>query len=360
MRFLLGVLCLVLFPFILSAQLRLVWSDEFDVNGTINTTQWFAQTQLPNGNSWYNGEIQHYTNRLKNAFVQDGFLNVVALKETFVDQGVAKNYTSARLNTKFAFKYGRVEIRAKLPSGVGTWPAFWLLGKDINEPGAYWQTQGFGTTPWPQCGEIDLMEHWGSNQNYIQAALHTPSSFGNTVNLGGLSIPTASTDFHVYSMNWTANQITFFVDGNPYYTYAPSVKNAQNWPFDREMFLLINLAILPNIPLTISQAKIEVDYVRVYQQDVLSTTAEQPNQLTLTPFPNPFSDHVAFKIPEFLQQAAQYELYAIDGRLIQEGQIQGDTNFRIDGLSGLSTGLYLLKVKTSHQVYVFKMVKQGS
>jgi beta-glucanase (GH16 family) len=162
----------------------LVWSDEFDNNGAVNSTKWFHQTQLPAGGSWFNGEVQHYTNQLTNSFVNGGFLNIVSKKEPFTDQGITKQYTSARLNSKFAFLYGRVDIRAKIPTNQGTWPALWLLGKNINEDGGFFDAQ-FGTTNWPACGEIDIMEH-GITQSqpagYVQSAIHTPSSFGNTIN----------------------------------------------------------------------------------------------------------------------------------------------------------------------------------
>ena len=206
---------------------NLVWSDEFDGNGPIDNSKWFHQTFIPNGWGWFNGELQHYTDREDNSYVQNGYLHIVAKDETYTDpvQGITKQYTSARLNSKFAFTYGRVEARAKLPEGVGTWPAIWMLGKNINETGAYWQTQGFGTTGWPECGEIDIMEHWGSNQNYIQSALHTPSSFGATVNHGGLMANDVSNTFHIYAMEWTADEIIFSLDGVPYYTYSPSPQN---------------------------------------------------------------------------------------------------------------------------------------
>lgn len=148
----------------------LVWYDEFNndedtyisgVDNAVDATKWFHQTKFPNGSSWYNGEIQHYTNRKVNAYVSDGTLKIVAKKENFTEQGQTKNYTSARLNSKFAFTYGTIEIRAKLPTGVGTWPAIWTLGKNINERGAYWQQEGYGSVTWPACGEIDIMEHWG-------------------------------------------------------------------------------------------------------------------------------------------------------------------------------------------------------
>ncbi|MCB0382714.1 MAG: glycoside hydrolase family 16 protein, partial [Psychroserpens sp.] len=133
----------------------LVWNDEFDADGPVDANNWFHQTQLPEGGNWFNGELQHYTNRIENSFVDNGFLNIVAINESFTDQGETKQYTSARLNSKFAFTYGRVDVRAKLPFGDGTWPAIWMLGKNVNEDGAYWDNQGFGTTNWPLCGEID-------------------------------------------------------------------------------------------------------------------------------------------------------------------------------------------------------------
>ena len=111
----------------------LLWSDEFDTDGAIDDGKWFHQTQIPAGGSWYNSEVQHYTNRIDNSYVSNGVLSIVAKKEDFTDQGYNKQYTSARLNSKYAFQYGRVEVRAKLPIGVGTWPAIWMLGKNITE-----------------------------------------------------------------------------------------------------------------------------------------------------------------------------------------------------------------------------------
>lgn len=257
---------------------NLVWSDEFDTNGAINPTKWHHQTQLPNGNSWYNGEVQHYTNLITNSFVENGNLKIRAIKESFFNQGVTKQYTSARLNSKFAFLYGRVDIRAKIPTELGTWPALWLLGKNINEPGGFFQPE-FGTTNWPACGEIDIMEH-GITQSqptgYIQSAIHSPSSFGNTVNHGGIIASNLGNDFHVYSMNWSPFQITFLLDGIAFYTYNPAVKNASTWPFDAEQYLLLNIAmggVAGAIPNSFSQATMEVDYVRVYQNTLVDTEA---------------------------------------------------------------------------------------
>ena len=136
----------------------LVWSDEFSTNGGVDATHWFHQTQIPTATGWYNGELQHYTNSLENSYSDAGILNIVAKRKTLTDQGVTKDFTSARLNSKFSFKYGRVDIRAKVPIDQGTWPALWLLGKDVSEPGGYFNAD-FGTTPWPGCGEIEMMEY---------------------------------------------------------------------------------------------------------------------------------------------------------------------------------------------------------
>lgn len=243
---------------------NLVWSDEFESNGAVNSEKWHHQTLLPNGYSWYNSELQHYTNRIQNSYIENGLLKIVAIKENFTDQGHTKQYTSARLNSKFSFTYGKVEVRAKLPYGVGTWPAIWTLGKNIIEPGGYW-TNSFGTTSWPACGEIDIMEHWGDNQNYVQSATHTPSSYGGTINHGGQTISTASSEMHTYTLVWTAEKLVFSVDDVVHYTYNPPVKDSNTWPFDSEQYLLLNLAIEPNITSNFTQSAMEIDYVRVYQ-----------------------------------------------------------------------------------------------
>ncbi len=264
----------------------LVWSDEFSTNGAVDNAKWHHQTQLPNGGSWYNGEQQHYTNLITNSFANNGELNIVAKKETFTDQGFTKNYTSARLNSKFAFTYGRVDVRAKVPKNQGTWPAIWLLGRNINEPGGFFAST-YGTTNWPACGEIDMMEYGifpSAPDNFIQSTLHTPSSSGNSVNHGGmLASSDISNNYHIYSMNWSPNQITFLLDGVAYYTYNPSVKNASTWPFDKEQYLLLNIAmggVAGAIPSTFTNASMIIDYVRVYQNTTPDTAA--PTNFTAT------------------------------------------------------------------------------
>lgn len=255
---------------------ELVWSDEFNVNGAVNSNNWFHQTQLPASGSWFSGELQHYTNRIDNSFVDSGLLNIVAKSEIFTDQGVTKNYTSARLNSKFSFKYGRVDVRAKLPIGSGTWPAIWMLGKNINEDGAFYDTT-YGTTNWPGCGEIDIMEHGifpSQPIDYVQSTLHTPSSFGNSINDGGTLASNLQNNYHIYSMNWSPFQISFLLDNVVYYTYNPAVKDASTWPFDKEQYLLLNVAMggtAGTIPSNFTEASMQVDYVRIYQNTLGDT-----------------------------------------------------------------------------------------
>lgn len=244
----------------------LIWSDEFEGEGMIDTTKWFHQTQLPPWGSWFGGLIQHYTDRVENTQLKDGKLHLVAKKETYKDQGYTKEYTSARLNSKFAFTYGRVEVRAKLPKGMGTWPAIWMLNTNINEAGAYWERNGYGTTSWPDCGEIDIMEHWGTNQDVIQSALHNRSSFGDKVeNVGSQKVDGVSEKFHVYSVDWNRDRMVFSVDGEVHYMYNPPVKNAETWPYNSDYYFLFNIAILPEIDPAFKESAMVIDYIRVYQ-----------------------------------------------------------------------------------------------
>jgi beta-glucanase (GH16 family) len=336
---------------------NLIWSDEFDVNGAINSTNWFHQTQLPAGGSWYNGEIQHYTDRIDNSVVNNGFLKIIAKKETFTNQGQTKTHTSARLNSKFAFKYGRVEVRAKLPAGVGTWPAIWMLGKNINEDGGYWDNQGFGNSNWPACGEVDIMEHWGNNQNYVQSAMHTPSSFGGTINKGGQMIPTASADFHIYALEWTAEKMVFSVDGAVHYTYNPPVKDAATWPFDAEQYILLNIAIEPGIDPNFTESAMEIDYVRIYQQTPTSTVSVKENE-TFNYYPNPVENELNIVLAEATTQNIVFNIHSIDGKLMQtqNATANGET-VRLNGLETLAKGMYFVSYQLEGKLYSFKIVK---
>jgi beta-glucanase (GH16 family) len=231
----------------------LIWSDEFETAGRPCTDNWLFD--IGNGNGgWGNNESQYYTR--ENATIQDNILKIKVKKETY--RGYA--YTSARMKTqnKFSFTYGRVEVRAKLPSGGGTWPAIWMLGDNIT------------TLGWPNCGEIDIMEHTGNNQGITSSAIHNASGYGNTPYVNHLDrVNDVSTNFHTYGINWTKDKIDFTVDGVVHYTYNPTNKNNRNWPFNKPQFIILNVAmggaLGGAIDTAFAESTLEIDYVRVYQ-----------------------------------------------------------------------------------------------
>lgn len=331
----------------------LVWSDEFDTPGTqnpVDPTKWFHQTQLPAGGSWFNGEVQHYTNRIDNSYVENGFLHIVAKRENFTDQGVTTQFTSARLNSKFAFTYGRIDVRAKLPLGDGTWPAIWTLGKNINEAGAYWQPT-YGTTNWPLCGEIDVMEHGLGPTNQVSSALHTNCAgcSGATVNYRPFMLTDVANTFHVYSANWSPQQITFLIDGVPFYTYNPAVKNIDTWPFDADQYMLLNVAmggIAGAIDPNFTQSDMEIDYVRVFQNTLSLDTQEQ---LNVKLYPNPAQETVYISGLESIDIVSVYDL---SGKLVYHEK--PNTN-SID-ISEFSNGYYLLKIQSGNSISTKKLI----
>jgi beta-glucanase (GH16 family) len=336
---------------------NLVWSDEFDGEAgqivAVDSNKWFHQIQLPAGGGWYNNELQHYTNRIENTFINNGVLSIVAKKENFTDQGHTKSYTSARLNSKYAFTYGKVEVRAKMPFGTGTWPAIWMLGKNITEDGGYWRSE-YGTTPWPACGEIDIMEHWGKNQNFISSAMHTPSSHGGTVNHGGQVIPTASTAFHVYELIWTSERMVFSVDGITHYIYNPETKNDETWPFYEDQYFLLNIAIeAGGAAANFTESAMEIDYIRVFQESTAAVSdVHKLDNVKL--MPNPINDELTIQIDDALKFEKAI-LYSITGKKIHTF-LQKSSKKRHD-TSFLKTGMYLLKIVTADGSKTFKLVK---
>jgi len=238
-----------------NASYELVWSDEFDTEGAPDAAIWTYD--LGTGtNGWGNNESQYYTDRAENIKVENGLLKITALRENFS----GSQFTSARIKTEnnFEFTYGKVEVRAKLPEGVGTWPAIWMLGANFDQ------------VSWPACGEIDIMEHVGRDQDQILASLHSPSSFGATQNSGKTTVSGVSNEFHVYAVEWTEESITFSVDDQAFYSYNPEVKNNDTWPFDKDFFLILNVAmggtLGGEIDGNFTESTMEVDYVKVYQQ----------------------------------------------------------------------------------------------
>ena len=224
-----------------------VWGDEFNVDGAPNSSKWGYDF---GGGGWGNNEAQYYTNRAENVIVQGGYLKIKTIKENYL----GSSYTSARLLTKdkFSFKYGKVEFRAKLTAGGGTWPALWMLGDNI------------GSVSWPACGEIDVMEHVANQLNKIHATLHYPGHSGGSADSSNTMIDNATTAFHIYSVDWRADSIKFYVDNQLFKTFT----NSANVPFNQNFFLIINSAIGGNFGGAIDpnfvSSTFEVDYVRVY------------------------------------------------------------------------------------------------
>lgn len=238
---------------------KLVWSDEFDKDGLPDTKKWSYEKGLVR-----NQEKQYYTEkRRENARVEDGKLIIEARKEKFENA----DYTAASLTTQGRksgeWKYGRIEVNAKLPAGRGSWPAIWMLPTDI------------GKIPWPKCGEIDIMEHVGFDPSVIHGTLHTEAynHSKNTQLATQIKLPTFSEKFHTYATEWSADSIVIQIDGKTFATYTkkPGDKEAQ-WPFEKPYYLILNLAIggiwggKKGIDDAAFPQRMEVDYVRVYQK----------------------------------------------------------------------------------------------
>lgn len=226
---------------------ELFWSDEFD-GDALDTSIWNYETG--NGtNGWGNGEVQYYTE--DNVSVANGSLVITARREA--ESGF--DFTSARITTmdKFEVTYGRVEARAKMPEGGGTWPAIWMLGADFDVVG------------WPATGEIDIMEFVGNKPNEVSSALHFPGNSGGNAIFEATDIENASSEWHTYAVEWTADKITFLVDNQVNFSYD----NASSLPFNKDFFLIMNVAmggaLGGNIPAEFSEASMEVDYIRVYK-----------------------------------------------------------------------------------------------
>lgn len=239
---------------------KLVWSDEFD-GDSIDMTKWSHET---GGHGWGNNEKQYYTANPGNAFVKDGKLHLTAKKEEYEKN----NYTSGKLITygKASWKYCYVEARAKVPYGVGSWPAIWMLSDAFREG-----------TDWPLCGEIDILEHVGRYEGDVYASLHSKlynHSIGTQQNyienMGDIW-----SDFHTYAVEWTENYVEFLFDGKSYAKFEKGEggkdTSDEGWPFNKNFYILLNLAVGGNFggPV-IDEATLpwtfEIDYVRVYQK----------------------------------------------------------------------------------------------
>jgi beta-glucanase (GH16 family) len=234
----------------------------------------------------------------------------------------------------------------------------WTLGKNVKENGGYWFIKGFGTTGWPACGEIDMMEHWGTNQNYVSSAMHTTSSSGNTVNKGGRTIPGVSTGFHIYTMEWTSEKIVFSVDNIVHYTYKPAVKDDKTWPFDKDQYFILNVAVLPSISPNFTESPLILDYIRIYQ-DSTATHSGSVDSGKTSYFPNPFDSELSIHLGEIPHKAVDLRIYDISSRLVKAYNFD-DSNEKItlNNLGKLSGGTYFIHYNLNDKPYSFKALKK--
>lgn len=233
---------------------KLVWQDEFNYQGLPDTTKWSYDV---GDHGWGNNEKQNYTNQnTENARVNGKHLIIEALKK-------GNNYTSARLVThgKGFWKYGKVEVRAKLPIGLGSWPAIWMLANDMKT--------------WPDDGEIDIMEHVGYDAGVVHASVHT-KNFNHiigTQKTNKVFVKNVSKKFHIYSVEWDKEKLSISIDNKVFFTFQNDHTGYKSWPFDNPMYLILNIAVGGNwggkngINDSTMPWKIYVDYVRVYQKE---------------------------------------------------------------------------------------------
>ena len=243
---------------------NIVWQDEFN-NDSLDLTKWSREI---GGHGWGNNELQFYTDSDSNSYVENGNL---ILKAQVVPQGIGSSkglryYSSARLRTygKGDWKYGRIEVKAKVASGQGIWPAIWMLPTD-------WLFGG-----WPSSGEIDIMEHVGYDLGVVHGSVHTEAYNHkiNTQRSSARKIANVDTEFHVYSIIWDKDKISFFIDDVQYFLFENDQQgNYKTWPFDQRFHLLINIAVGGDWPgnpdnSTNFPRKMLVDYVRVYEKSI--------------------------------------------------------------------------------------------
>jgi len=241
-------------------EYQLIWSDEFDYSGLPDASRWIYDTE-GNPYEWGNSELQFYTEkRIENASVAKGVLNITAIKETWQD----KEYTSARLISNASWKYGKFEIKAKVPAGRGTWSAIWMM------PGGW----SFLDGNWPDVGEFDIMEHVGHDKGVIHASAHSKDyQWQKGVEQTAIvKVSDATEAFHSFIWEWSPDVVKAYVDDSLYFEYHNEGLGESKWPYDKPFYLILNVAVggewgrIKGIDEKAFPQTMEVDYVRVYQK----------------------------------------------------------------------------------------------
>lgn len=256
-------------------EYKLVWEDHFDYEGKPDSAKWNFEV---GNHQWPNRELQAYTDRPGNIYVKDSNLVIRAIKE----QDGEREYTSAKINTcgKASWTYGYFEFKAKLPAGVGSWPAIWMMPEHIRMPKEEQAKQGIAPEymHWPNCGEIDIMEHIGRKLNYLLFSLHcknhnhadpTTTNYSTGIQFDG----EVSTEYHIYGMEWTEDYIEYYVDGKSYCRYSKADDPDQShasWPFCKPFYLIFNIAVGGGLGGDVTDADLPfemfIDYVKVFQK----------------------------------------------------------------------------------------------
>ena len=351
----------IIFPVLLNAQsYKLIWSDEFD-STSVDLNKWTFEIGN-NNNGWGNNELEYYTGRSNNAYLENGNLVIKALKESYG----GKNYTSARIKTqgKFSCKYGKIVARMKLPYGKGIWPAFWMLGDAISFVG------------WPKCGEIDIMEmvgggvlgdktvygtaHWDNNNTHAQ--------YPDGAHPQPYILPSGSfsDDFHTFDITWDSQKIIWHVDDKQ---YCALTLNSSLSAFQETFFILLNMAVGGNWPgnpdtSTVFPQTLTVDYVRVYQlsSSVGKNNSEIPEKVSLEQnYPNPFNPetNINFSLPkaDYVRLVVYDSLGRKVATLVDGMRAAGEhhVNFNSPELA-LSDGVYFYKLTTGNNSLTKKML----
>ncbi len=328
---------------------NLVWSDEFDAL-PINVKNWTFE--VGNNNGWGNSELENYTNRSQNATIQNGNLLIIARKESYGGY----DYTSARMKTqgKRSWKYGKVEANIKIPVGQGKWPAFWMLGANIN------------TVSWPACGEIDIMEHIDSD-NTLYGTIHWDNN-GHSQYGGNTTFDVKQ--YHVFSIEWDSLAIKWKVDGTQYAeaNIANNINSTEE--FHLPFFILFNFAVGGSWPgnpdgTSVFPDTMSVDYVRVYQQGLTTDLQEadfSPTASSLAVYPNPTKGDATLRYTVGGDASdVSLSLYDAFGNeilpLAKGEQLIGEQR-ALFPLEQLRSGVYVIKGNIGQRSVFYKIVKQ--
>jgi beta-glucanase (GH16 family) len=340
---------IILFLFSLNSfsQFQLVWSDEFD-GDTLDNTKW--NYEIGNGtNGWGNNEKEYYTSRPQNIKVQDGKLIITAINESYGGFG----YTSGRITTKGKghWKYGRFEIGAKLPHGTGIWPAFWLMP----------EAKSYGTGMWPDNGEVDIMEYVGYDPGKIYGTVHVKNHYGSNGVGKSLNYSGVENSQHVFAVEWGPDTISWYVDNYKYFTYLRNGNSWEDWPFDKDFYIILNLAVGGNwggakgIDNSIFPQTFEIDYVRIYQMHGLEINKSTSGDL-IKVSPNPVKDKIRIYLDDNIVNRTRATVYDSSGIMVFPPSICKSNITEID-FSTFKPGAYLVVVQNSKGSQSFKLIK---